>query len=308
MRAITQNALGGSEVLELVEVERPEPGLGEILVKVHAAGLNPVDWKVRTHGAITGAPTPFTVGWDVSGTVAAVGPGVRLYRVGDEVYGMPRFPQFAAAYAEYVTAPARHFAPKPAGLTHEEAAALPLAALTAYQSLVDVADLQAGQKVLIHAAAGGVGHLAVQIAKAQGAYVIATASAAKHEYLRGIGADEVIDYTAVDFAEQVSGVDVVLDCVGGEYAARSAPVVRDGGHLVILPSAAELPESELARINAGFNLVEPDLGGLKAITALVEAGQLTPTVSETYALEDAGKAHEALEPGRTVGKIVLTVA
>lgn len=308
MRAITQNTLGGSEVLELVEVERPEPGLGEILVKVHAAGLNPVDWKVRTHGAITGAPTPFTVGWDVSGTVAAVGPGVRLYRVGDEVYGMPRFPQFAGAYAEYVTAPARHFAPKPAGLTHEEAAALPLAALTAYQSLVDVADLQAGQKVLIHAAAGGVGHLAVQIAKAKGAYVIATASAAKHEYLRGIGADEVIDYTAVDFAEQVSGVDVVLDCVGGEYAARSAPVVRDGGHLVILPSAAELPESELARINAGFNLVEPDLGGLKAITALVEAGQLTPTVSETYALEDAGKAHEALEPGRTVGKIVLTVA
>ncbi|WP_353895370.1 NADP-dependent oxidoreductase [Glycomyces tritici] len=307
MRAITQNALGGSEVLELVEVERPEPAMGEILVKVHAAGLNPVDWKVRTYGALTGAPAPFTVGWDVSGTVAAVGPGVQLYRVGDEVYGMPRFPHFAGAYAEYVTAPARHFAPKPAGLSHEEAAALPLAALTAYQSLVDVADLQAGQRVLIHAAAGGVGHLAVQIAKAKGAYVIATASAAKLEYVRGIGADEVIDYTAGDFTEQVSGVDVVLDGVGGDYAARSAAVVRDGGHLVILPSAAELPASELARINAGFNIVEPDLGGLKAITALVEAGQLKPTVAETYALEDAGKAHESLEPGRTIGKIVLTV-
>ncbi|WP_344472587.1 NADP-dependent oxidoreductase [Glycomyces algeriensis] len=308
MRAIVQNALGGSEVLELAEVERPEPGAGEILVKVHAAGLNPVDWKVRTYGAITGDPTPFTVGWDVSGTVEAVGPGVRLYRVGDEVYGMPRFPEFAGAYAEYVTAPARHFAPKPAGLSHEEAAALPLAALTAYQSLVDIAGLQAGQKVLIHAAAGGVGHLAVQIAKAKGAYVIATASAAKHEYLRGLGADEVIDYTAGDFAEQVSGVDVVLDGVGGDYAARSAAVVRDGGHLVILPSPAEIPESELARINAGYNIVEPDLGGLKAITALVESGRLTPTVSETYALEDAAKAHESLEQGRTIGKIVLTIA
>jgi NADPH:quinone reductase-like Zn-dependent oxidoreductase len=308
MRTVKQDELGGPDVLKVVETERPEPGVGEILVKVHAAGLNPVDWKTRAYGGLLGRTGDFTLGWDVSGTVAAVGFGVRLYEVGDEVFGMPRFPQFAAGYSEYVTAPARHFARKPAGLGHVEAAALPLAGLTAYQSLVDVAGIEAGQTVLIHAAAGGVGHLAVQIAKAKGTHVIATASAAKHDYLKGIGADEVIDYTAGDFAEQVSGIDIVLDGVGDEYTARSAPVVRDGGYLITLPGPAEVPAAEEARIKAGFSIVEPDLIGLNALAALVEAGRLTPTVSETYPLDEVGKAHASLETGRTIGKIVLTVA
>lgn len=308
MRAIVQDGLGGPEVLRLAEVERPEPGVGEILVKVHAAGTNPVDWKTRAFGGVLSRKPPFTLGWDVSGTVAAVGFGVRLYEVGDAVYGMPRFPEFAGGYSEYVTAPARHFAPKPANLTHVEAAALPLAGLTAYQSLIDIAGLEAGQRVLVHAAAGGVGHLAVQIAKAKGAYVIATASAAKHDYLRGIGADEVIDYNRTDFAAEISDVDIVIDGVGDEYTARSAPVVRDGGFLITLPGPAEVPAAEAARIRAGFSIVEPDQIGLQALTALAEAGDLTPTVSETYPLEHAAKAHESLATGRTIGKIVLTIA
>ncbi|WP_408612568.1 NADP-dependent oxidoreductase [Glycomyces luteolus] len=309
MRTVTQQHLGGPEVLELVEIDKPQPGPGEVLVKVHAAGINPVDWKTRANGGLQGRKPPFRLGWDVSGTVEAVGFGVRLYKVGDEVYGMPRFPQFADAYSEFVTAPARHFAPKPAGLSHVEAAALPLAALTAYQALVDIAKLEPGQKILVHAAAGGVGHLAVQIAKAKGAYVIATASAEKHEYLRGSGADEVIDYTAVDFAEAVSGIDVVLDAISSEdYQTRSAKVLRDGGALITLAGPVVLPEAEQERITAGFMLVEPDLAALQAISALVEEGKLAPTVSATFPLEEVAEAHRSGESGRTIGKIVLTVA
>ncbi len=274
-------------------------------MKVHAAGTNPVDWKTRAFGGLIGRKPPFTVGWDVSGTVEAVGGGVRLYRPGDEVYGMPLFPKLANGYAEYVVAPARHFDFKPARLSHVEAAALPLAGLTAYQALVDIADVRPGQRVLVHAAAGGVGHLAVQIAKAKGAYVIGTASAEKHEFLRSIGADEAIDYRTVDFTEAVSEVDIVVDPIG--EAARSASVLKDGGHLMsVVPG--ELGEAEQRRVNAGFILVEADWSGMRGLSALVEAGALAPTVAETYPLEEVAKAHESLATGRTVGKIVLTVA
>lgn len=307
MRTVTQDELGGPEVLQIKEVERPEPGLGEILVKVHAAGVNPVDWKTSAYGGGFGRKPPFTVGWDVSGTVEAVGGGVRLYRPGDEVYGMPLFPKFANAYAEYVVAPARHFDFKPARLSHVEAAAMPLAGLTAHQALTDIAQVGPGQKVLVHAAAGGVGHFAVQIAKAKGAYVIGTASAGKHEFLRSIGVDEAIDYRTVDFTETVSEADIVLDPIGEDYTARSASVLKDGGFLMsVIPG--ELDEAEQRRVNAGFVIVEADWSGMRALSALVEAGTLTPHVAETYALEDVAKAHESLAAGRTAGKIVLTVA
>jgi NADPH:quinone reductase-like Zn-dependent oxidoreductase len=306
MRTVVQDELGGPKVLRISEVDRPEPASGEILVRVHAAGVNPVDWKTRATGGMIGRKPPFTVGWDVSGTVEAVGPGVRIYQAGDEVYGMPLFPRLANAYAEYLVAPARHFDFKPARLSHVEAAALPLAGLTAYQALVDTANLQPGQRVLVHAAAGGVGHLAVQIAKAKGAYVIGTASAAKHEYLASIGADEAVDYREVDFTTVVDTVDVVVDPIGGEYTARSASVLKDGGYLLsVIPG--DLSEDEQRRVRAGFILVEADWSGMKGLSALVEAGQLTPTVSETFTLAEAGKAHESLAAGRTTGKIVLTV-
>ncbi|AQT74533.1 NADP-dependent oxidoreductase [Streptomyces sp. fd1-xmd] len=306
MRAIVVNEWGGPENLVEREIERPEPGLGEVLVRVHAAGVNPVDWKTRASGAlIAWGETPI-LGWDVSGTVEAVGPGVTLYAPGDEVYGMPHFPRQAGGYAEYVAAPARHFARKPASLDHVQAAALPLAALTAWQALVDTAGVTAGQRVLVHAAAGGVGHLAVQIAKARGAYVIGTASAAKHDVLRGLGADELIDYRSVDFAEAVSDVDVVLDALGGDTAERSLKVLRSGGHLISLPGPDSVP-ADADGVNAAWVLVDPDLKGLEAIADLADRGLLKPLVETVLPLADAARAHEIGEQGRTTGKIVLTV-
>ncbi|MEU2453159.1 NADP-dependent oxidoreductase [Streptomyces sp. NPDC012765] len=307
MRAIVVNEWGGPENLVEREIDRPEPGLGEVLVRVHAAGVNPVDWKTRDSGALIAWGEHPIVGWDVSGTVEAVGPGVTVHAPGDEVYGMPHFPRQAGGYAQYVTAPARHFAAKPATLDHVQAAALPLAALTAWQALVDTAGVSAGQRVLVHAAAGGVGHLAVQIAKARGAYVIGTASAGKHALLRELGADEVIDYRTTDFEDAVSDVDIVIDAVGGEYTQRSLKVLKTGGHLVTLPGPDSLP-ADPQGVHASWVLVEPDLAGLQEIAALVEQGLLKPLVDTVLPLEQAARAHEIGEQGRTTGKIVLTVA
>ncbi|MFH8581198.1 NADP-dependent oxidoreductase [Streptomyces zaomyceticus] len=306
MRAVVVEQWGGPENLVEREMERPEPGLGEVLVRVHAAGVNPVDWKTRAGGAlIEWGPVP-AVGWDVSGTVEAVGPGVGIFRPGDEVFGMPLFPRQAGGYAEYVVAPARHLAPKPASLTHVEAAALPLAALTAWQALVDTADVRPGERVLVHAAAGGVGHLAVQIAKARGAHVIGTASAGKHDLVRELGADEVIDYRETRFEDVVSDVDVVLDGIGGETAERSLKVLRDGGRLITLPGPDDVPAARDG-VRAAWVLVEPDHLGLREIAALVEQGRLRPVVDLVVPLAEAAKAHAIGEQGRTTGKIVLSV-
>ncbi|MFE1290237.1 NADP-dependent oxidoreductase [Streptomyces sp. NPDC058751] len=311
MRAVLQDTAGGPEVLKAVETGRPEPGRGEILVRVHAAGVNPADWKIRERGVFAdGTPLPFVLGFDVSGVVEGTGDGVTLFRPGDEVFGMPRFPHPAGAYAEYVTAPARHFAARPQGLSHHESGALPLAALTAWQALVDTAGVRPGRRVLVHAAAGGVGHLAVQIAKARGAHVIGTAGAAKHDLLRSLGADELIDYRTEDFAEAVRDVDVVLETVGGANWARSLRTLRPGGNLVsVLPPDDTFPyeEAGAAGVRAGFMLVEPDRQGLREITELVEDGRLRVVVDAVFPLEEAAAAHARGETGRTTGKIVLSV-
>lgn len=300
MRAITQNEFGGAEVLTLTDLPRPAPLPTEVLVRVHAAGVNPVDWKTRAGGGMAGLQSmPLVLGWDVSGVVEEVGFGVTTLKPGDEVYGMPRFPHAASAYAEYVTAPSRHFAKKPESLTHVEAAALPLAALTAWQILVDTADVQPGEKVLVTAAAGGVGHLAVQIAKARGAYVIGTARQPKHAFLKGLGADEVIDYTQADY--EGDDIDVLVDLVGGGSAAP----VRRGGLFVGVPSGVDSAIRDDIRTSP--ILVEPDRAGLEAISALVESGELRVHVDATFPLEDAGKAHALGETGRTQGKIVLEI-
>ena len=296
MRAITQNEIGGP--LTLADVPKPTPLPTEVLVRVHAAGVNPVDWKTRAGSGMAGLQTfPFINGWDVSGVVEEVGFGVTTLKPGDEVYGMPWFPRAAGAYAEYVTAPSRHFAKKPKSLSHVEAAALPLAALTAHQVLIDTADLRKGQKVLISAAAGGVGHLAVQIAKAHGAYVIGTAREPKHAFLKDLGADEVVDYTKGDY--QGTDIDLYVDLVGG---ASPAPV-RPGGLFVGVPSRADVQIRDDIRTSP--ILVEPDRAGLEAIAALVESGELRVHVDATFPLEDAEKAHALGETGRTRGKIVL---
>ncbi|MFF6887916.1 NADP-dependent oxidoreductase [Streptomyces sp. NPDC012421] len=308
MRAVVVEQWGGPENLVERETERPEPGLNEVLVRVHAAGVNPVDWKTRASGALIEWGAVPAVGWDVSGTVEAVGPGVGMFRPGDEVFGMPLFPRQAGGYSEYVVAPARHLAPKPATLTHVEAAALPLAALTAWQALVDTADVRPGERVLVHAAAGGVGHFAVQIAKARGAYVIGTASAAKHDLVRELGADEVIDYREARFEDVVTDVDVVLDGLGGETARRSLTVLREGGRLITLPGPDDVPAAVPDGVRAIWVLVEPDHLGLREITALVEQDRLRPVVDTVLPLAEAAKAHELGERGRTTGKIVLTIA
>ncbi|MER6942843.1 NADP-dependent oxidoreductase [Nonomuraea sp. NPDC000554] len=311
MRAVSQDTAGAPDVLKVIETRRPEPGWGEILVRVHAAGVNPADWKTRERGVFPdGTQLPFTLGFDVSGVVEETGYGVTLFQPGDEVFGMPCFPHPAGAYAEYVTAPARHFAPRPQGLTHIESGALPLASLTAWQALVDTADVRPGQRVLIHAAAGGVGHLAVQIAKARGAHVIGTASAAKHDLLRSLGADELIDYRTQNVAETVRDADVVLDTIGGANWAHSLRTLRPGGRLVsMLPLDDTFPykEAEAAGVRAGFMLVEPDQQGLREITKLVEDGRLRVIADAVFPLEDAAVAHTLGEAGRTTGKIVLSV-
>lgn len=309
MRAIVATKTGGPEVLELQEVERPEPGLTEILVRVHAAGINPTDWKARAGGGRSGFPA--ILGYDVAGVVEAVGAGVTWLRVGDEVLGMPKFPVLPGAYAEYVVAQSRQFVRKPKDLSFEQAAGLPLAALTAWQGLVDTGQVRAGQRVLVNAAAGGVGHLAVQIAKSLGAYVIGIASAAKHEFVRSLGADEVIDYRTQDFVDVLRGqpVDVVFDPIAGDSSLRAVQVLKDGGALVSILSVDEKAAAEAQRrgIHAEFTLVEPDRLALTAITDLVEQGKLRVELDSVFPLAEAAEAHRRGETNRATGKIVLRV-
>jgi NADPH:quinone reductase-like Zn-dependent oxidoreductase len=308
MKAIQQRSFGGPEVLEPVEVERPSPGPTEVLVRVRAAGVNPVDWKCRAAPGFL-RDLPFTLGWDVAGVVEAVAPGVTRFAPGDEVLGMPRFPREAAAYAEYVVAPARHFARKPAGLSDAEAGGLPLAGLTAWQVLVDTADVRPGQRVLVTAAAGGVGHLLVQVARARGAHVIGTARAAKHDFLRGLGADEVIDYTTTEIAAATGDLDLVVDLLGPGSGAAVLPALRPGGLLVAVtggvdPAAAEAAAARGVRTTRF--LVEPDHAGLDALAALVDAGRLRVEIDAVLPLAEAAEAHRRGETGRTRGKLVLT--
>lgn len=310
MRAVSQDRLGGPDVLREVELARPVAGPGQILVQVRAAGVNPSDWVHRkTPGALLPEP-PFVLGWDVAGLVEAIGLGVTLFQVGDEVFGMLPYPHGHGSYAEYVVGPARAFARKPDAISHIQAGAIPLAALTAWQALVDTARVQPGQRVLIHAAAGGVGHFAAQIAKARGAYVIGTASEGKHGFLRSLGVDEPVDYRTTELVDAVRNVDIVLDTVGGETALRSLRVLSPDGLLVTIRTRGAKKvrsEAEQLGIRAQMLLVEADYAGMAAIAELVEQGTLRPHIAATFPLADAGKAHAMGETGRTTGKLVLTV-
>ena len=304
MFAMTQDQLGGPDVLHGAEVPRPVPSVGEVLVQVRAAGVNPADHMYRQTGAF-GAQPPFTLGWDVSGVVSAVGPGVTILAPGDEVFGLLPFPKGAGAYAEYVVAPTRALVPKPASLTHEEAGALPLAGLTAWQSLVETANVGSGTRVLVTGATGGVGHLAIQIAAARGAEVVALASTKNVEAARGYGASEVIDYRTTDVATVLSDLDVVIDVLGGDFTATAVRMVRRGGSVVTMipqipPATYALAEERGVRLSG--LLVEADRLGLGALVRLVEAGRLRPTVAATYPLSDAAAAHAN---GGGYGKTVL---
>jgi len=318
MTAVVQHSFGAPGVLELSQAARPVPLPTEVLVRVHAAGVNPVDWQTRAGDGVSWAlgELPFTLGWDVSGVVEEVGFGVTTLAPGDEVYGMPWFPRAAGGYAEFVTAPSRQFARKPRSLTHEQAAAVPLAALTAWQSLIDTAHVQPGQRVLVHAAAGGVGHFAVQIAKHLGAHVIGTARSTRHDWLTGLGADQLIDYTTVAFEDVLAdaGVDVVLDLAGDgrdSTSTRSLAVLRPGGLLIAVPGGVS-PELAAAAETAGVRatpfLVEPDGAALTRIAELIDAGTIRVEVEGVYPLAEVAHAHTRGQAGRTRGKLVLRVA
>jgi NADPH:quinone reductase-like Zn-dependent oxidoreductase len=308
MRTVRQHELGGPEVLAVEEVERPEPGPTEVLVRVAAAGVNPVDWKTRSGGGFLREP-PFTLGWDVAGVVEALGFGVTWLAPGDRVFGMPSFPREAGCYAEYVVAPSRHLARIPDGLGDVEAAAVPLSGLAAWQALVDTAGVGEGSRVLVLGAAGGVGHFAIQIAKARGAWVVGTASAGKHGFVAELGADEAIDHTRETVADRVRDVDFVLDAVGGEAGIGAVPGLRDGGTLVTVSGSAvpALREAAAGRIRVEGILVEPDRIGMEALAALAAERKLRPWLERAFPLAEAAEAHRLGEQGRTRGKIVLTV-
>ncbi|MFF9286926.1 NADP-dependent oxidoreductase [Streptomyces griseosporeus] len=307
MRAISQQRYGGLDVLEEVDLPVPQPGPGQILVRVRAAGVNPTDWKNRARRVWFEQP-PRVLGWDLSGTVEQVGFGVTLFRPGDEVFGMLPYPHGVGSHAEYAVGPARAFAAKPAEIDHVQAGALPLAALTAYQALVDTADVRPGQHVLIHAAAGGVGHLAVQIAKHLGARVTGTASAAKHDFVRSLGADEVVDYRTTDFREVVRDVDVALVPMTDATRIRTVEVLRPGGTLVaLLPGATqeELAACADRGVRYAAMLVEHDHTGMTAVADLARKGALRAHVQEVIPLSEAARAHALGEEGHVTGKLVL---
>ncbi|WP_435158736.1 NADP-dependent oxidoreductase [Amycolatopsis sacchari] len=308
MRAITQHQFGGPEVLTIVDVPEPRPLPTEVLVRVKAIGLNPLEPRLRAgEFPLLGQP-PFILGWDISGVVEDA--HTWRFRPGDEVFGMPQFPRAANAYAEAVAAPALHLVRKPASLSHVEASALPVVGLTAWQGLVDLGGVSEGDRVLIHGGGGGVGHVAIQLAKALGAHVITTASGGKREFVEGFGPDEVVDYQAVDFAEVVRDVDLVLDTIGGSTVERSLAVLRPGGHLVT--AVAEEDTALIAKFEAaGMRFsgigVDPDPVALRGLVDLVEQGKLRVHVQETFPFERIADAHRLLESGHLQGKVVLTV-
>ncbi|MEV5954158.1 NADP-dependent oxidoreductase [Streptomyces sp. NPDC051987] len=309
MRVITQRTLGGPDVLTVVDAPEPRPLPSEVLVRVRAIGLNPLEARLRAgEFPLIGRP-PFVLGWDISGVVEEVSQTWR-FRPGDEVFGMPLFPRAANGYAEAVAAPALHLVRKPAALSHVEAAALPVVGLTAWQGLVDLGGVRKGDRVLVHGGGGGVGHVAIQIAKALGAHVITTAGRDKRTFVQGLGADEVVDHTAVDFTEAVRDVDLVLDTIGGDTVERSLDVLRPGGHLVT--AVAEEDSRLIARYEAaGLRFsgiaVDPDPVGLRGLVDLVEQGRLRVHVEETFPFERVADAHRRLDGGHLRGKLVLTV-
>jgi NADPH:quinone reductase-like Zn-dependent oxidoreductase len=299
MRAVIVREFGPPEVLEVVEIERPEPAAGEVLVRVEAIGLNPVEAFARSGSLQLFGPPPLVLGWDIAGTVEEADPQVDRFAPGDRVFGLPLFPRLARGYAEYVAAPADHLAVPPAGLDAVHAAGLPLVGLTAWQSLVETAAVQPGQHVLIHAAGGGVGHIAVQLAKTLGARVTATASPGKLAFVKELGADTVIDYRSGDLAAQVQDVDVVLDPVGGDLADQSIAVVRPGGVIVSLLRHADEDDLAARITSAGRRfapvLVRPDAAGLEALAALVSEGKLRVHVERTFGFGELAQAHHRME-------------
>ena len=300
MQAMVMHETGDPDVLRYEEIDRPEPGDDEVLIKVHAASVNPADWKVRR--GFMNKSLPAVLGYDVSGTVETS--RADAFAEGDEVFGSSA----SGGYAEYSTASAGVIAKKPEGVSHEQAAAIPVAGQTAWQALFDGGGLVSGQSALVAGAAGGVGHFAVQFAKVAGARVIGTGSTRNRDFVLGLGADEYVDYTQQEVGEAVSGADLAFDTVGGDTTASLLPAVREGGLLVTIAGA---PPEEAARergVRAELVVMSPKSEQLTRIAELVASGDVRVEIAEAMPLTDVKRAHELSETGHVRGKLVLTVA
>jgi len=309
MKAIVLSEWGGPENFSIQELPKPTVKPNEVLVQVKAFGVNPADFKTRTGTTpySKNYQSPIILGWDMAGDVVEVGADVTNFRVGDPVFGMINFPQPGNAYAEYVAAPATDLAIKPTALPYEEAAGAPLAILTAWQALTEHGDLKAGEKILIQAASGGVGHLAVQLAKALGAYVIGTASGKNEEFVKLLGADEFIDYKTTSVADAVSDVDMVFDTAGADTIFESARVLKSGGRLIsIAYGAMDKVLAERPDIHAERIQVHTSGEDLETISQLITEGRVIVKISEVLPADKIADAHQQLESRRTTGKIVLT--
>jgi len=306
MKAVQMHAFGGPEVLIYEYVPRPEPGANELFVRVNAAGVNPMDWKIREGMFPEGIHLPLIPGQDIAGVVECVGSDVSDFAVGDSIYAFAS--SRGGAYAEYAVVPTEEAAHKPRSLDDVHAAAVPLAATTAWQALFNKGRLLAGQTVLIHGASGGVGGFAVQFAKAKGAYVIATAASEHIDYVHGLGADEVVNYEAYCFERVVRNVDMVLDTVGGETQQNSWQVLKPGGILVSTLSVSTPPAGAALGVRSASFMARPNTAQLAEISKLIDTGQVKVEVQTILPLTEARQAQALSECGHTQGKIVLQVA
>lgn len=305
MKAVRIHEFGGPETLKVEDLPKPEAGASEVLIRILGASINPVDYKIRQGGYLPEEALPMTLGRDVAGVVEAVGHGVDEFKEGDAVYAMLAFEH--GGYAEYVAEPIANVASKPGKLDFIQAAAVPLAGLTAWQGLFDHGGLKAGQTVLIHGAAGGVGHFAVQFAVARGARVIATCSGQDAEFVKGLGASETIDYHKEKFEDRVSDVDLVFDLVAGETQDRSFPVIRDGGALVSTLKEPDKARAAQRRIRTAHYMAAPNGAQLAEIGRLIDAGKVIPNIEGVFPLAAAADAEKELETAHVRGKLVLAV-
>jgi NADPH:quinone reductase-like Zn-dependent oxidoreductase len=311
MKAVRVHNYGGPEVLRFEDAPRPTPGPGELLVKVHAASVNPIDWKIRAGymKEYIPLPLPFIPGWDVSGVVESVGAGVTKFKEGDEVYSRPDVAAHGyGGYAEHVVVKETETALKPKSVDHVHAVTIPVGAVTAWRALFDTGGLESGQKVLIHGASGGVGSFAVQLAKWKGAYVIGTASGKNQGFLRELGVDEPIDYQKTRFEEVVRDVDVVFDTIGGETQKHSWSVLKKGGILVSIVGPPSADEAARHGVRAASLSAQGGSLLLSELAKLVDSRKIKPIVETVLPLSEARQAHELSESGHARGKIVFKVA
>jgi NADPH:quinone reductase-like Zn-dependent oxidoreductase len=314
MKGIILNEAGGVENLQYVDLPKPNINENEVLVQVHSLSVNPVDFKTRTNNAMLsrffGVEKPYILGWDISGIVVEIGKNVTNFKLHDSVFGMVNFPDNGRAYAEYVAAPTTHLALKPSTISHHEAAAATLAALTAWQTLVTHGNVKKGDKVFIHGASGGVGHYAVQIAKYLGAYVIGSSSAKNKAFVLQNGADIHIDYTTQDFEQEVSNVDFVFNTVGGALTGQSVSITRNGGKIITIAGGItpEITENAQKRnIDLSSILVQSSGTDMAIIADLLEKGIIKSHIATIFPFHELYKAHQQLEMGRTVGKIIVAM-